>query len=67
MTTNFLKSKLEKMQIEYTENSTKLLFELNGCNLEAFKQDNSILFFADKQWGIFFEKFSQILSYTGIK
>jgi len=67
MTTNFLKSKLEKMQIEYTENSTKLSFELNGYNLEAFKQDDSILFFADKQWDIFFEKFSQILSYTGIK
>jgi len=67
MTTNFLKSKLEKMQIEYTENSTKLFFELNGCNLEAFKQDDYILFFADKQWDIFFEKFTQILKYAGIK
>jgi hypothetical protein len=67
MTTNFLKSKLEKMNVKYAEDSTKLFFELNGCNLEAFKQDDYILFFFAKKWGMFFEKFNQILRYTEIK
>jgi len=67
MKTNFLKSKLEKMNVEYAENGNKLFFELNGHNLEAFIQDDYIMFFFIKKWGIFFDKFNQILRYTGIK
>jgi hypothetical protein len=67
MKTNFLKSKLKKMNVKFTEKNNKLFFELNGCNLEAFIQDDYIFFFFAKQCGMFFEKFNHILKYTGIK
>jgi len=63
MTTNFLKSKLEKINAKYTEKDNEILFNLNGFLYSAVIKDNNVNFFfaQDPHYDVIFDDFEQVL------